>query len=215
MKKIISELLIKAIILDFGSVIYKTKWKDMNNFFFEKNGFNILVGGSKDQELIRIYTESDIGKEDFKKFFLRIKPDLKDIKKVIKDYKEGYSKFKVINQELLEVIKELKEKGIRLFGFTDIKKEHYYSNIESGIYEGFEEIFASFKFKCLKSDPRAFELLTEKLKEYSLNPEECLFIDDHLENIERAKEKGYNTMHYQNFPEVEKIKKELEKIFVF
>ncbi|MAG10707.1 hypothetical protein CMI44_00120 [Candidatus Pacearchaeota archaeon] len=93
--------MIKAIILDFGSVIYKAKWEKMNDFFFEKNGFNILVGGAKDQELIRIYTESDVGKEDFKKFFLRIKPDLEDIEKVIKDYKEGYSKFKVINRELL------------------------------------------------------------------------------------------------------------------
>jgi len=207
--------MIKAIILDFGSVIYKTKWKDMNNFFFEKNGFNILVGGSKDQELIRIYKESDIGKEDFKKFFLRIKPDLEDIEKVIKDYKEGYSKFKVINQELLTLIRELKKKGIRLFGFTDTKREHYESNMESGIYKGFEEIFASFKFGCLKSDPRAFELLTKKLKEYGLNPKECLFIDDHLENIKRAKEKGYNTTHYQDFPETEGIKEELEKIFVF
>ncbi|MAG10708.1 hypothetical protein CMI44_00125 [Candidatus Pacearchaeota archaeon] len=87
--------------------------------------------------------------------------------------------------------------------------------MESGIYGGFEEIFASFKFGCLKSDPRAFELLTEKLKEYGLNPEECLFIDDRLKNIERAKEKGYNTIHYQNFPGVEEIKKELKKIFVF
>ena len=207
--------MIKAIILDFGSVIYKTKWGKVNEFFSQKNGFNILVGKAEDAELIRIYSESDVGKEDFKKFFLRLKPDLQDVDAAVKDYKEGYSKFKVMNQELLDIIKELKEKGIKLFGFTDIKKEHYDSNMEAGIYDGFEEIFASFKFGCLKSDPKAFELLTERLKEYNLKPEECLFIDDHLENIERAKEKGYKIIHYQNFPKVEEIKKELEKIFVF
>lgn len=205
----------KAIILDFGSVIYKTEWKKINEYFSQKNGFDILIRNSEDTELIRIYSESDVGKEDFKKFFLRLKPDLQDIDAAVKDYKEGYSKFKIINKELLDIIKKLKEKGIRLFGFTDVKKEHYDSNMEAGIYEGFEEVFSSFEFGCLKSDPKAFELLTERLKEYDLKPEECLFIDDHPENIERASEKDYKTIHYQNFPEVEEIKKELEKIFVF
>jgi len=205
--------MIKAIILDFGSVIYKTKWGKMNEYFSEKNGFSILIGNSEDPELIRIYSESDVGKEDFKKFFLRLKPDLQDVESAVKDYKKGYSKFKVLNQELLDIIKELKEKGIRLFGFSDIKKEHYDANQESGIYDGFEYIFASFKFGCLKSDPKAFELLTERLKEYELNPEECLFIDDHLENIERAREKGYKVIYYENFPEVDKLKQELDEIF--
>jgi len=207
--------MIKVIILDFGSVIYKTKWEKINEFFYQKNGFNILFGKSEDAELIRIYSESDVGKEDFKKFFLRLKPDLQDVDAAIKDYKEGYSKFKEINQELLDTIKELKEKGIILFGFTDAKKEHYDANMEIGIYDGFEEIFTSFNFKCLKSDAKAFELLTKRINEYGLNPEECLFIDDNLENVKRAKEKGYKIIHYQNFPEVEEIKKELENIFVF
>ena len=79
------------------------------NFLSEK-WFNILFGKSEDAELIRIYSESDVGKEDFKKFFLRLKPDLQDVDAVVKDYKEGYSKFKEMNQELLDIIKELMEK---------------------------------------------------------------------------------------------------------
>jgi len=204
---------IKALILDFGKVIYKTKWKDVNKFFFEKNGFNILVGTSKDAELIRIYNDSDIGKEDFGKFFTRIKPHLKDLKAVLKDYKEGYAKFKVINKEFLKIIHKLKERKIRLFGFTDIKKEHYDANVESGIYEGFEKIFTSFEFGCLKSDGKAFELLTEELKKYELTPQECLFVDDRLENIEKAKEKRYGVIHYGDFPEVKKIQEEFLEIF--
>jgi len=206
--------MIKAIIFDFGSVVYKTKWEKMNKFFFDKNGFNILVGNCDDEELIRIYNESDIGKEDFRKFFIRLKPDLKDVESALKDYKEGYAKFKILNEELLKIIRKLKEKGIRLFGFSDIKKEHYDANVESDVYGGFEKIFTSFEFGCLKSDARAFELLTKKLKEFGLTPQECLFIDDHLENIKRAKEKGYNVIHYKEFPETEKIQKELMEIFL-
>src|SRR3989338_4985121 len=106
--------MIKAIIFDFGGVIYETKWKEFDEFFSKKNGFSILVANSEDKELIRIYKDSDLGKENFKKFFFRINPDIKDINKVLSDYKECYSKFKIINKKLLKIIKNLREKGLRL-----------------------------------------------------------------------------------------------------
>ena len=64
--------------------------------------------------------------------------------------------------------------------------------MEIGIYDGFEEIFTSFNFKCLKSDAKAFELLTKRLNEYGLNPEECLFVDDNLENVKEQKKRLQN-----------------------
>jgi putative hydrolase of the HAD superfamily len=205
--------MIKAIIVDFGNVIYKTKWGNLNKFFFDKNGFNILVGNSKDEELIRIYNDSDVGKEDFKKFFFRINPNISNINRIVKDYKEGYTKFKVVNTELVNLLKDLKNKGIRLFGFTDIKKEHYDSNVESGMYDDFEKVFTSFEFGCLKSDKKAFDMLTNELKNLHLNPSECLFIDDNLENIGRAKEKNFQTIHYPDFPDINNLKEELSKTF--
>lgn len=204
--------MIKALIFDFGSVIYKTKWKDLNNFFFKKNGFNILVSNTNDEELIRIYKESDVGKEDFSKFFFRLNSNIDDINKVISDYKEGYSKFKVINKEMLDIISNLREQGFLLFGFTDIKKEHYEANVESSLYGGFEEVFASYKFGHLKSEKEAFEKLEEELKKYNLRPEECVFIDDHLENIDNAKEFGFKTIHYEEFPVIDSFKSQLNEI---
>jgi putative hydrolase of the HAD superfamily len=206
-------MMIKALIVDFGGVIYKTQWESVNQYFSERNGFNILVGDTQDKELIRIYNESDVGKEDFRKFFIRLKPDLEDVDSAVKNYKEGYAKFKVLNKKLLKIIRDLNKKGVRLFGFSDIKKEHYDANVKTGIYEGFEDIFTSFKFGYLKSDAKAFELLTEALKKYELAPEECLFIDDNLENIKRAEEKGYNVLHYENFPETGRVNEELKRFF--
>ena len=207
--------MIKAIVLDFGGVIYKTKWKEVNDFFFKKNGFDILVGNSNNKELIQIYNESDIGKEDFKRFFLVSNPNISDINKVVEDYKEGYAKFKILNEKLLKIIQDIKTKGIKLFGFSDIKKEHFEANKESGIYNGFEKIFTSFEFGCLKSNEKAFELLIKELKSYELNPEECLFIDDNIENVKRAEEKGFNVIHYDDFPRIKRIKKKLKEFFSF
>lgn len=203
--------MIKAIIFDFGSVIYKTDWKSFSKEFFDNFGFEIAIAETKDQELIRIYKDSDIGKEDYKKFFLRLNPNIKDLDEVLDFYKKGYGKHKKVNEELVSLIKELKKKYL-LIGFTDIKKEHYAANVESGIYRGFERIFTSFEFGVLKSDEKAFELLKKELEKLELEPKECIFIDDHLPNIENAKNFGFETIHYTEFPEINKLKKELDLI---
>lgn len=204
--------MIKAIIFDFGSVIYKTKWKELDEFFSKKNGFSVLIANSNDDELIRIYRDSDVGKEDFRKFFLRINPNVADINKVLEDYKEGYSKYKILNGELLKIIKDLRKRGFRLFGFTDIKKEHYEANLKLGVYDGFEEIFTSFEFNHLKSEKKSFDRLAKELKRYGLNPSECVFVDDRLENVENARKIGMKAIHYAEFPDVGLFKAKLEEV---
>jgi len=203
--------MIKAIIFDFGSVIYKTDWEKLDAYFKKLNGFSIRIAESKDEELIKIYRDSDIGKQEYVKFFYHLEPNIKDIDKIIKDYKKAYGKFKKINRELLKIISFLKKKYL-IFGFSDIKKEHYEANKECGIYDCFEEVFASFKFGVLKCDAGAFQRLEKELKKFNLKPENCLFIDDWLPNIENAKKTGFKTIYYEDFPKVGKLKKEIENI---
>jgi len=159
--------MIKAIIFDFGSVIYKTDWEKLDAYFKKLNGFSIRIAESKDEELIKIYRDSDIGKQEYVKFFYHLEPNIKDIDKIIKDYKKAYGKFKKINRELLKIISFLKKKYL-IFGFSDIKKEHYEANKECGIYDCFEEVFASFKFGVLKCDAGAFQRLEKELKKFNL-----------------------------------------------
>ena len=51
----------------------------------------------------------------------------------------------------------------------------------------------SYKEKMIKPDARIYELLT---KRYELVPEECVFLDDTLRNIEAASVHGYKTIHF-------------------
>jgi len=198
--------------LDFGSVIYKTDWEKADKYFKKLNGFSIRINENKDEELIKIYRDADVGKQEFSKFFYRLKPDIKDIDKIIKDYRYAYGSSKKLNRGILKIVRFLKNKGYLILGFTDINEVHYEANKEDGLYEGFEEVFASFKFGILKCDERAFQMLEKELKRYNLKPEECLFIEDWLPNIENAKKAGFKTIHYEDFPKVEKLKKEIEKI---
>src|SRR3989344_3311262 len=162
--------MIKAIIFDFGSVVYRTDWKKVNEFFKERNGFGILIQDTKDEEIIR-------------------------------NYKEAFIKFKILNTEMVKIINELKDK-YTLFGFTDVKKEHFEANKDAGIYDGFKKIFTSFSLMMLKANKNAFEFVVNDLKNYDIKPSECIFIDDHLPNIENARHFGFKTIHYTDFPNV-------------
>lgn len=199
--------MIKAIILDFGSVIYKTDWESLTKEFKEKFHKSIHLLEHDDEELLRIYRDSDVGKEDFKKFFHRL--GFSDVDAALHEYKKLYFKHKILNKELIHIIKKLKKKYL-LFGFTDVKKAHYESNLEGGLYNDFEKIFTSFEFGMLKANCTAFDIVIKELIKYLLKPEECLFIDDHLPNIENARQRGFKTIHYTDFPNVRNFITELK-----
>mgnify|MGYP001577106967 CR=1 FL=1 len=201
--------MIKAIIFDFGSVIYKTDWESLNKEFKEKFKISIRLTEHNDEELLRIYRDSDIGKEDFKKFFQRL--GLRDTNTALRAYKKLYFKHKVLNKEMMQIIKKLKKEYL-LFGFTDVKKDHYESNREGGLYKDFEKIFTSFETGMLKANIAAFDILIKELAHYQLTQEECLFIDDHLPNIENARQRGFRILHYSDFPNISSFASELKKI---
>jgi len=57
----------------------------------------------------------------------------------------------------------------------------------------FEEVFNSYHLGKSKNDTSQF---TDVLSFMRLNPQQILFVDDTMENIERAHAIGLNTIHY-------------------
>ena len=57
-----------------------------------------------------------------------------------------------------------------------------------------------------KPNPEIYKYLLEK---YSLNPDECIFIDDSAPNIKTAKELGIHGIVYSD---CEKLRKDFEKL---
>ena len=203
----------RAVIFDFGDVMFRVSWPEVNKLFSERNGFDILLGDDPDKELREIYLNLHLGKEDFRNFLLAINPNLKEFDKAINDYKEAYSKKREMNGGILGMINGLKRGGIRVFGFTDTQREHYEANLESGLCDNFERVFTSFEFGHIKTEKAAFEMLADELKKLGISPSECIFVDDRAKNTETARESGFNAILYPDFPETEKLEKEIyEKI---
>jgi putative hydrolase of the HAD superfamily len=70
-----------------------------------------------------------------------------------------------------------------------------------GFFQWFERVFNSYHIGKSKRD---FSIFDYVLAEMDVRPHEALFVDDNLGNIQRAKEKEINTIHYQTREEFER-----------
>ena len=63
------------------------------------------------------------------------------------------------------------------------------------IADAFDEIFISAEMGLAKPDPKIYEVVLEKL---GIAPEETVFIDDFIRNIEAARKLGMHGIHFQD-----------------
>lgn len=95
----------------------------------------------------------------------------------------------------VEILYELSEK-YPLYGLTNWSAETFPIALERfEFFQLFEGILVSGKEKLIKPDPKIYELM---MKRFELKPENCLFIDDNLNNVLASRSFGIETIHYQS-----------------
>lgn len=67
------------------------------------------------------------------------------------------------------------------------------------IADAFEEIFISGEMGMAKPDPAIYR---EVVKQLAVDPEEIVFVDDFIENVEAAREAGWNAIHFRTREQV-------------
>jgi putative hydrolase of the HAD superfamily len=100
----------------------------------------------------------------------------------------------------------LKKRGLKLYYLSNFPID-IFDEVRSGYYffKHFEGGLISAEAKMAKPDSRIYELL---MKNYSLLPEECLFIDDLEVNVISARASGMKGLFTNGSPE---IAKDIEK----
>ena len=169
--------MIKNIIFDLGNVIIQNPNFDIVKIFFtEENDaiiFNNYIFKSEFWKMMDLGLITNI----------EIANIIKEQKLInVKNYNEiedfmlnWFSKC-IVNKNIMELGMKLKENGYKIYILSNMAKEtfEYFSNkykffsiVDGTIVSAYEGI--------KKPDSKIFEIL---LKKYSLNPEECLLIDD-------------------------------------
>lgn len=111
------------------------------------------------------------------------------------------------NEELVNVISELKEKGILCFLATDQEKyrAEYMKNVM--FKDLFIDYFISSDLGATKTDPRFFELVLENLtvKHPGIKPNEIIFFDDSQSKVDTAKALGIDARLFKSNEQVREL----------
>ena len=94
----------------------------------------------------------------------------------------------VARPKVWEKVKALKDKGYNLYILSNYGKELFEMHSKHiSILDCFDGILVSYMIKRMKPEKEIYE---ELLNRFSLNPSECVFLDDLAKNIEGAQNLG-------------------------
>jgi putative hydrolase of the HAD superfamily len=96
----------------------------------------------------------------------------------------------------IALLDELARRGVPLYGLSNMSAPMFaLLKSRHAHWDRFRGIVVSGEVGLVKPDPEIFHHLA---KRYDLNPAETVFIDDHLPNIESARQLGFRTIHFAN-----------------
>jgi len=88
----------------------------------------------------------------------------------------------------LDLVKRLHQNNVAIFGITNFGSEFWQGfRPHAPVFDCFKDIVVSGDEKLMKPDPAIYHLA---LNRFDRKPEQCLFIDDRLENIAAANDLG-------------------------
>ncbi|MBP5172437.1 MAG: HAD family phosphatase [Bacteroidales bacterium] len=105
---------------------------------------------------------------------------------------------------MLQIVKELKAKGYKLYGLTNWSAETFCQvRHKFEVFDQLDGMLVSGEEKMLKPAPEFFQLLVDR---FGINPAESLFIDDNQPNVDGAIAFGINAIRFEN---AETLRKQL------
>jgi epoxide hydrolase-like predicted phosphatase len=199
---------IKAIIFDLGGVVVEL---DFSRFFkdvIEMSPLNM----PNSTLLLEFWRQSDtyhqgkMSNEDFYKQACEL------LQTCAIDQQQFFNSFNSvishIRGDILDLIEKIRTNNkIKVLCLSNVNFSHwqYLKQLYPKILESFDDYILSFEVHLTKPDTRIFDLAINKT---GCKPREILFIDDGLNNVRSASEKGINGIKFTN---LENLRLELKK----
>jgi epoxide hydrolase-like predicted phosphatase len=184
---------IKAVIWDIGGVIGRTEDRTPRSQLAADLGVSteylvrLIFGGEQG-------ARAQLGEITVDELFQYVRKELRLAPGEFPDLYDRFFAGDRVDYELVDFIRLLKPKykiGIISNAWGDLRQmlEQW------GIADTFDVVVGSGDEGILKPDPKIYEIALER---FGLKPEEVIFVDDFIENVEGAKKLGINAIHFQN-----------------
>lgn len=199
--------MIKTIIFDIGNVLADFAWEP----FFRSFGFSEEIYTRTIKATVKsdVWLELDRGiwtTDELIAGFIANDPAIEqEIRLICSDFSTIVTK----RDYAIPWIKHLKAHGFQvlyLSNFGELVEAHCQEALSFVPYT--DGGIMSYKEKLVKPDPSIYQLLIDR---FELKPEECVFVDDTLPNVEAARQLGLYAVHAVSH---EVVLAELEKLGV-
>lgn len=180
--------MIKNIIFDFGNIIVKFNEYNMVSEFTDKEEIKkFLIDNVINSDEWVGKGMLDLGIISLEEAANRINEKTHNIyKDEVTNFLLGFSDKLVINDNILDIIKKLRNKGYKTYILSNTNKVTF-DLFRDKLEPLFDGLVLSYKINKIKPYEKIYEYL---LNTYNLNPNECLFLDDREDNIATANRLG-------------------------
>ena len=174
--------MIKNIIFDLGNVILKDSPSVVleNSKILYKN-YQIIKSRFFDN-----WNELDLGNETLREHLDNCRFDFY-IDESIREILLNYYKYRPFNNEIVELMNNLKSNKYNIFILSNNNKEAYEYLKKIPIFKSVDGWIVSCDYHILKPNK---EIYIKLFQTFNISPEECFFIDDKKENVNIAKTLG-------------------------
>ena len=196
--------LIKAIVWDIGGVLMRTEDPTPRAELAAELGLRreelveLVFGGKQGRQ-------AQIGALTQKELWDFVRSELKLESNDYPDLERRFFGGDILDRKLVDFVRTLKpayKAGIISNAWSklpDILEEW-------GILDAFDVVVGSGDEGVMKPDPRIFQIALDQL---SVAPEESVFVDDFIENVESARNLGMQAVHFESR---EQTLRELQKL---
>lgn len=188
---------IRALILDYGGVISKPQNPDnVNNILQilsqDHNDFMDVYRSKREN-----YDNGQLSGEEYWHSILQHYGLEQNDSKVTKLIQEDIESWTQIDDSMIQFIKKNREKLHKLAIISNMTRDCLvFMKKHFQWLELFDELIFSCEFGKNKPDARIYEACLSGIE---IPPQECLFADDLVENVDGAMKSGMNVIHFKSF----------------
>jgi len=182
----------KYIIFDLGQVLIEVAFPEFVQKFAEEFSIDsALLTQNKNNGVHIDFMEGKVSPEEFHEKICKYFNHFISIERFKKLWLQMLGK--QINETAL-IVDDLYEKKYNLVLLSNVDPWHFeYCEQNFPVLQKISTKFVSFKLKMKKPD---LQIYRHVAKELEAKPEECLFIDDIVQNIEAAQQVGFDGIQF-------------------
>lgn len=191
--------MIKIILLDFGGVLAEEGFREGLKEIARQNGLDPEGFYAAADSLIHEtgYLTGQAGEADY----WNAVRERTGVSGTNGQLREEILKRFVLRAEMIQCVALLKAGGFKVVMLTDQTNWLNEINGKENIFPHFDRILNSFQTHLTKRDASTFTAVCGML---GVKPEETLFVDDNNNHIQRAADRGLETIHFTSFSDFEK-----------